>query len=434
MPRAATGRLRPWLSPLAASAMVLAIGVAMATIAATGGWHAITADGSGMPGSSSPEAPSAPICDYRTEGQAISPADPETTGTVALGGHALPKAGEYTTPVAGEYTAWFQQTASGALMCMAQQGGHETWAPVPQLSNARPVSFENFDCQPEMRAPYGMLQAPEGLAVRSVTSVEAVLANGGTVRGAVLTGKGFPYAMWWARFQTTDPVTLVFRDASGHVVSHLAVGPVGKLPQANQAICQMQEFSRVSVAGPEISQGKFSTSFSFFRRPGGSLFLYAAGQAGTSGMGVELGASIPAGQVARFIDSFATPSSYFGTAVQSVAAVTAVLPDGRRYKGTVVDSPGFPYKVWQVYCPRESSAPTLIFTDKAGHVLGQLSNPANPQASGPPLSISHLPGEGAFGIEVASGPSGPACASRTMISAPSSTLWVPWCPFRSVAV
>ena len=32
------------------------------------------------------------------------------------------------------------------------------------------------------------------------------------------------------------------------------------------------------------------------------------------------------------------------------------------------------------------------------------------------------------------GPSGPACAIRTMISAPSSTVCVPWCRFWSVAV
>lgn len=220
---------------LATSAMVLAIGVATATIAGTGGRPATTPGMSGMPGSSSPAAPSVPICDFRTEGQVISPADP---------------------------------------------------------------------------------------------------------------------------------------------------------PKANQAVCTGLAFSAVSVAGPETSKGKFSSSFRFFRRPGGSLFLYAAGRAGTSGMGVNLGASIPAGQVARFIDSFAAPSLYFGTAVQSVAAVTAVLPDGRRYAGSVIDGPGFPYKVWQVYCPMQSSVPTLIFRDKAGHVLGQLSNHPNPQASGPPLSIN----------------------------------------------
>jgi hypothetical protein len=384
MPRPAGGRLRPWLAPLAASAMALVIGIATAAIVDTGGRHPVTAGAGGVVG---PDWSAAPVCDYRTEGGAISPADPRTSGTVALGGHSLPPAGEYATPEAGEYTAWFQQTAGSAVMCMAQEGGHETWAPVPQLGSARPVSFENFDCQPELRAPYALLQVPAGLAVRSITSVEAVLANGRDIQGSVVTGQGFPYAMWWVRFQSMDPATLVFRDAAGNVVSHLDVGSPARLPQASQTVCGMQSFSGVSVPGPVTSQGKFSTSFSFFRKAGGSLALFAEGRAGSSGMSVELAAGIPAGQVAKFIDSFAAPSSLFGTAVQSVAAVTAVLPDGRSYKGTVIDGPGFPYKVWQVYCPRGSSTPTLVFTDKAGHVLGELNNPVNPQASGPPLSV-----------------------------------------------
>ena len=75
----------------------------------------------------------------------------------------------------------------------------------------------------------------------------------------------------------------------------------------------------------------------------------------------------------------------YGSAEQAVTTVTAVLPDGRSYKGTILNAPGFPYKAWTVTYPTKDPA-TLIFSGANGQVLGHLSLPSNPHASGIPQS------------------------------------------------
>lgn len=63
-----------------------------------------------------------------------------------------------------------------------------------------------------------------------------------------------------------------------------------------------------------------------------------------------------------------------GFAAQQVRSVSAVLPDGRTYQGTVGAGRGFPGKVWAVLYPGAKGA-RLIFRDAAGRQVASLAAP-----------------------------------------------------------
>jgi hypothetical protein len=60
-----------------------------------------------------------------------------------------------------------------------------------------------------------------GIAVRGVTSVTAVLADGRKYTGTFVTGKLFTYPVWLVSYPLKDPATLVFRNAAGKEVTVL---------------------------------------------------------------------------------------------------------------------------------------------------------------------------------------------------------------------
>jgi hypothetical protein len=64
-------------------------------------------------------------------------------------------------------------------------------------------------------------QSVSGVAVRSVTSVTAVLAGGKQYTGTIVTNKLFTYPVWIVSYPLKDPATLVFRNAAGKEVAVL---------------------------------------------------------------------------------------------------------------------------------------------------------------------------------------------------------------------
>ena len=60
-----------------------------------------------------------------------------------------------------------------------------------------------------------------GVAVRGVTSVTAVLADGRKYNGTFVNGKLFTYPVWLVSYPLKDPATLVFRNAAGEEVAVL---------------------------------------------------------------------------------------------------------------------------------------------------------------------------------------------------------------------
>ena len=69
-----------------------------------------------------------------------------------------------------------------------------------------------------------------------------------------------------------------------------------------------------------------------------------------------------------------------GVAAARVKSVTAVLPDGRTYPGTVGGGRGLPYRTWAVSYRSGSGAVRLVFRDAAGRQVADLSAaaPQNP--------------------------------------------------------
>jgi hypothetical protein len=64
-----------------------------------------------------------------------------------------------------------------------------------------------------------------------------------------------------------------------------------------------------------------------------------------------------------------------GVAETDATSVTAVLPDGQRFRGVIGAGRGFPVKAWSVTCPTVNGT-KLIFTAAAGQPLATLSTAA----------------------------------------------------------
>jgi hypothetical protein len=63
---------------------------------------------------------------------------------------------------------------------------------------------------------------------------------------------------------------------------------------------------------------------------------------------------------------------YAGSAADQVTSVTAVLPDGRTFAGTIGSGRGFPDKAWLLPCPAAQGT-RLVFRDASGQQLASLS-------------------------------------------------------------
>lgn len=101
-----------------------------------------------------------------------------------------------------------------------------------------------------------------------------------------------------------------------------------------------------------------------------------------------------------------------GLAVDQVASVTAMLPDGQVIPGAVKAGRGFPDKAWAVVVPADektgqpSSGVRLVFRDASGAVVASLGAVAPPHAQ--------VPEPGSGGIAVFANPGGSGSLSYTM--------------------
>jgi hypothetical protein len=213
-----------------------------------------------------------------------------------------------------------------------------------------------------------------GIAVASVTSVEADLANGRVVRGDVAYGRGFPYAAWWVNYPQGISATLVFRDAAGQAVKEIAAPyPVtfalrhpAPIPQYGP--CQQARIQQV-MDGIKVRT---------YVGVSASVLCETTGLAvGAAEVDYRGSYTMPAGQAARTSFVLYPTSSVSGIADKSVTSVTAVLPDDRKYNGTLVRGKRFKYPVWIVSYPLKDPA-TLVFRDAAGKEVAVLHEPANP--------------------------------------------------------
>ena len=385
-------RIQSWLAPLAAAIAVAAIGIAAATGYGNGRIHATTGPSGqfgtgGQPGTTRRHIlPPAPVCDNRVQGKQIIPTDRDTSAAVTLGAGSGQQVRWFRQANGqGLQTAWLQEVTGGTLLCVDSPEGDPPstrWMVVPQLTSAKAAALYALNA-PSL---FTHIQVPEGIALRTVTSVEAVSTTGQQVRGTVVPIPGTQYVTWWLSYASKGTPTLLFRDAAGQVVGRLTTSPT---PYGN---FQGDLGTPAAPIGIWQQTGNHTvwTTFRFSWQPpssgGPTLSVWLRSSDG--GGGFDMGAGIPAGQVAQFVASWGGANSVmplYGSAEQAVTTVRAVLPDGRSYKGTILDAPGFPYKAWTVTYPTKDPA-TLIFSGANGQVLGHLSLSSNPHAGGMPQS------------------------------------------------
>src|SRR6185437_1388344 len=202
-----------WLTrftPLAAAAAVLVIGAGSATLAGTAGVGGVLRHvGLGPDGNTAPRATPSPGKGGGADRGAAC-AFPGMPKKIPVSG--VPISAKVTVD---NVTTWwtripksmYPQVNTDLSLCQAHGSGG-SGSPVAPLGPGQLV---------QASTPFGGLNdgmQVSGVAVASVTSVEADLANGSVVRGWVAYGRGFPYAAWWLTYPEGIAATLVFRDAA----------------------------------------------------------------------------------------------------------------------------------------------------------------------------------------------------------------------------
>lgn len=279
----------------------------------------------------------------------------------------------------------FNRNAGTLGLCQSRSnGGGGVELP---LSRGQLLRVDSFDSGLSVNSAAG------GIAVASVTSVEADLANGKVIPGTVAYGAGFPYAAWWIGYPPGISATLVFRDAAGDVVKEIAepfpaasaLKHPAPLPPdylnipADCTGSQSDKIPAQQVRAQQVMDGiKVWTyvRFVYWVNAVAPTFCELTGITGATA-NYEGAYTLPAGQSARIVFVLYPTASLSGVAAPDVTSVTAVLADGRKYTGTLVRGKGFSYPVWLVSYPLKDAA-TLVFRDATGHEAVVLHEPANP--------------------------------------------------------
>jgi hypothetical protein len=370
-------RWRTRFTPLAAAAAVIAIAAGSAVLAVN----------LGHGGSPAPQATTSPGGRATTSpggrlgGPKIPCAFPNEPKTVQRYVVGVQISAKVTTD---GVTAWwtripedsYPQVKTDLALCQTHDGGG-TGSPELPLARGQLVRVDDhYD-----NLGYGV--STNGIAVASVASVDAVLANGSVVRGGLANGRGFPYAVWWVTYPQGIAATLVFRDAAGQAVARVAepYPPASSLkhpaplpPPYGGSPAHLCDEARVQ----QVADGTKVWTYVGFTDPGSPTptLCEVTGIVGAEAdyTGVY---TVAAGQVVRPVMVLYPTSSMSGTAVPGVTSVTAVLADGKKYTGTIITGKVFADPVWLVSYPLKDPA-TLVFRNAAGTQVAVLREPANP--------------------------------------------------------
>ena len=369
-----------WLTrftPLAAAAAVLVIGVGTAIVAETGGFSR----------SPAPQARPSPGV-VRPGFGGLDCVFPGMSKRFPVAGVQI----SAKVTVKGVTTWWtripeskYPNSHADLALCQVNEHGG-TSGPESRLGPGQLVRAS---------APFsglGGATSMSGIAVGSVTSVEADLANGNVERGGLAYGAGFPYAVWWLAYPQGIGATVVFRDAAGRVVKEIAEPwppasalrhPVPLTPVSVAAVtgratsCQQARVQQVMDGIKVWTYIGFTVPQAVQPHGAKPTLCEVTGIAGAEPTFAGT-YTMPAGQVARTFFALNPTSSVSGIVVPSATSVTAVLSGGKKYSGTILTDKLFTYPVWIVSYPLRYPA-TLVFRDAAGAQVAVLHVPANPQ-------------------------------------------------------
>jgi hypothetical protein len=383
-------------TPLAAAAAVVVIGAGTAVVAQTGGFAnalrhvglgpSVGAMPQGTPSSSGGQVPGS-LCAW--------PQLPKAARRAAVG---VPVSAKITLD---GVTTWWARVPESYVAELNDTGHADIHTDLIECQDQAHGGHGGFNGHGGFTDPLGRGQLvritpgpgdADGISVTSVTSVEADLANGRVVQGAVTDGRGFPYAVWWVDYPQKISAVLVFRNADGQVVAQLSepyTPPVNPLKHPvlltpSDVLCDTAPARQAPsqlVRVRQVMDGVKVWTYVQFTHPAHSSppvpvqLCEAAGVVGDS-TSYTANASLPAGEVATAVNQLNQTSTVSGLAAADVSSVTAVLGDGKTYTGTLVSGRGFPDQVWLVSYPTKDPA-TVIFRNAAGQQVAVLHTSAN---------------------------------------------------------
>jgi hypothetical protein len=203
-----------------------------------------------------------------------------------------------------------------------------------------------------------------GVTSRQVTSVTAVLPGGQTVHGTVRPVRGIPDKVWAVSYQAGSPATVVFRDATGHQVTHL--GLPGDQPAP----------SRPGHGGIALFRYGNDT-MTAYRISGDRIGFWAGGNSQWSDVPISESALSATETGSTKSSTGSTPDYWFGYAPSGTARVALRLADGRQFASrTIPGWQGSGVVFWgPLTLPARIAMPydmIVITYSAAGHVLAEV--------------------------------------------------------------
>ena len=269
---------------------------------------------------------------------------------------------------------WFgylkSDRAEGLVLCTVTDGdGYGGGGGCgPENVPARQVGYST--------GPYGSITM--GTSIKPVTSVSARLANGRTVPGVVVSGRGFPYKFWAVVRPADQDAQIIFRGAGGAELGHLAMAAVYNTPSRPRrggiVVFRLPADAKSPFTGTMTAYlfdgrgiGIRGKVVGFWDSNNGSLIsnVAASGPPAVVNLGGDYG-------------QHAQQAEFFGYAHQNVARVVLRLADGRQYGGqTFAAWPGSGLRLWAFAVPTrfliaaDQRQDVMTGYDAAGHVVWQ---------------------------------------------------------------
>lgn len=196
-------------------------------------------------------------------------------------------------------------------------------------------------------------QVNAGKAMREVTSVTTRPSNGGSIAGAVVSGRGFPFKLWFAIVPSARDAEEVFRDATGKEVWSFDYAPA-------------------SASGVPTRAGIIVNGWTAFLTDGKVLW-----RGPDNGAVVALPWTVKQKPLMVLYQQTSATNYVLGYAPADVARLVLRMPDGHEYGGpTVTGWPRSGERLWVRSGLPDGGLPSgtvVISYNAAGQVIGRES-------------------------------------------------------------
>jgi hypothetical protein len=211
-----------------------------------------------------------------------------------------------------------------------------------------------------------------GVAEGQVTSVAAQLPGGRSVPGVLVSGRGFPYKAWLVSYPSADDAQIVFRNASGLRLGHLAVPgnpPFPARPRSGGIVVFHYPASYSHSKPGSMTAYLIGGKVGVWSSDNGESSLSAVAASGPPAVGL-LGDGYTRGD---------KQAEFYGYAHANVDRVVLLLADGKQYGAqTFAAWPGSGLRLWAFPVPVSALAAGLSTKDlmkgydAAGQVCWQM--------------------------------------------------------------